>query len=160
MSRFFVVGIDPGIRGALCLLDEKRKLVELSDMPTITPIRKLEVDPVGVSEVLRGFKKLTRKPIIVNLESVGARPGQGVTSMFNFGQGYGVLRGVIACLDLTCHLITPQRWKSEAGLIGGTKQDSIDLARKHYPSAPIYLKKHDGRAEALLIGLYGVTYEH
>lgn len=82
-------------------------------------------------------------------------PGQGVTSMFNFGQGYGVIKGVLAGIGVPYKDATPQKWKKACGLIGSDKDAARLLAIELFPDAELHLKKHGGRADALLIAKFG-----
>lgn len=169
MGRDFVVkyliGIDPGYTGAIGILDGKGKFVAVYDMPVIeketgkTKIvnlkrvkeTKREVDGVGVRDILKPYKT-NSKGII---EAVHAMPEQGVTSVFNFGCGYGVVLGVMQCLDLSPYKVPPNKWKSDLGL-NSDKVLSIELALELFPEAKsqLTLKKHNGRAEALLIAFW------
>ena len=83
-------------------------------------------------------------------------PGQGVSSMFNFGMGYGAIQGVLAGLCVPLHLVTPQKWKKHQGLIGKDKDCARTLAQQLYPEASLARKKDIGRADAILIGDYGL----
>ena len=84
-------------------------------------------------------------------------PGQGVSSMFGFGVSYGILQGVIASLGIPSVLVTPQRWKKAAGLMGKPKDYARTLAQRLYPAAELSRKKDIGRADAILIARYGIT---
>src|SRR5690606_16808140 len=89
------------------------------------------------------------------VERVSAMPGQGVSSMFNFGMGYGVIQGVLASLGIPYTLVTPQTWKKRAGLAGKDKDNARTLAQQLCPEAPLGRKKDIGRADAILIARFG-----
>lgn len=146
------VGIDPGLDGALCLLDGEA--VRVIDMPTVElkvgGKRKRELDLAQLRHIL-----LTMRGHIW-LEQATAMPGQGVTSMFRYGQTYGAIRGLIAGLQLPCTQVHPATWKRALRMPKG-KDAARARASELLPSAAGSwpLKKHDGRAEACLIALYG-----
>lgn len=149
----YSVGIDPGIQGALALL-RGEVLVEVVDMPVVTVSKtKKQVNPAEVARIIRAWRRAASPTIYV--ESVASMPGQGVSSMFSFGVGFGMVQGVIAALDLPIVLVTPVSWKRRAGLLGKDKDMSRTLAQRLYPGAPLGRKKDVGRADAILIALYG-----
>lgn len=153
-----VCGIDPGFNGAISFLDGDKLTVY--GMPLITETfikegKKKTRSLINLAELVRIFRE--HKPTHIWIERVSARPGQGGTSMFRFGQGYGEVRGVAASFDLTINDILPQAWKKVYGLTSA-KIDSLDKARELWPEhAKTYfkLKKQDGWAEAAIIALYG-----
>lgn len=146
------IGIDPGLTGAIAVLSDTGKFVAVHDMPVMKlgKSKKNQVDPVALSELILGIA-----PTSAVLEKVGAMPGQGVSSMFNFGMGYGVIQGVLAALWVDYALSTPQKWKKECGLIGKEKDAARLLAIELFPDASLARKKDGGRADALLIAKFG-----
>lgn len=146
-----VAGIDPGIGGAIAFVGG----VDLVfDMPVYTASKgNNQVNPYSLAEILRGGELS-----LVVIEKVGAMPGQGVVSMFNFGKTAGIIEGVCSALGLRIELVTPQKWKSRLGLIGKDKDYSRTLAIQKYPGMAdqLSLKKHCGRADALHIAHYGL----
>ncbi|MGL4498487.1 MAG: hypothetical protein ACRCU2_05435 [Planktothrix sp.] len=98
------------------------------------------------------LKKLATPNSIIIIENVHAMPGQGVTSMFSFGMGYGIWLGIIAALSIPVEFVTPQTWKKHYSL-GSDKESSRVTALQLFPSQSenLKLKKHHGRAEALLL---------
>ena len=140
------VGIDPGLTGAIAFLEPGQPSVE--DAPVVNR----EMNPAGMVALLRG-------PDIglAVIERVGAMPKQGVASTFRFGFGCGVGRGVVAAMGIPIMLVTPQEWKREFGLIGQPKEASREKALQLFPelSGELDLKKHHGRADALLIAEWG-----
>jgi crossover junction endodeoxyribonuclease RuvC len=151
-----IVGIDPGLSGALFFLDPGNPSNgEAVDIPTHTLTRggkqKREVDIAGLIAVL-AMRPLTHAFI----EQVGAMPGQGVSGVFAFGKCYGVVLGVIAARSIPLSLVPPVRWKRALG-VPRAKDGARARASQLLPEAASQwpLKKHDGRAEAALIALYG-----
>jgi crossover junction endodeoxyribonuclease RuvC len=151
MGVTFAIGIDPGLSGAIALL-RNGEYAEVWDMPTMGrgTGNKQQVNAAEVARILRECP-----PCTAWIELVGAMPGQGVSSMFNFGKAAGAVMGALAALRFPMAEVTPQRWKREFGLIGKEKDIARTVAQQLMPAAPLSLKKHGGRADALLIALYG-----
>jgi crossover junction endodeoxyribonuclease RuvC len=150
-----IIGIDPGVTGAIAFLEDDGSFVEVFDMPTKVVGKKNFVNPQELTESLDGSDWYSRATVF--LEKVHSMPGQGVASMFNFGMGYGIIQGVLAGLGMECTLVTPQGWKKRAGLIGQDKDKARLLAIGLFPEAADQLqrKKDIGRADALLIAEFG-----
>jgi crossover junction endodeoxyribonuclease RuvC len=146
------IGIDPGISGAIALLKDDLELVQIHDMP-IMMIRKgkNQVNAAALSVIIRE----AQLPATAYIEEVHAMPGQGVSSMFSFGTSYGIVQGVLAALNIPVVLVSPQTWKSRAGLRGKDKDMARTLAQRLYPRAELSRKKDIGRADAILIARYG-----
>jgi crossover junction endodeoxyribonuclease RuvC len=143
-----VMGIDPGISGAVAFyFPMVPSRIAVDD----TPIAGGEVNVHELARLIR-----IHRPTLAVIERVSAMPGQGVTSMFNFGRSYGDVRGVIGAMDVPMHFVTPQKWKKHFGL-SSDKDECRLRAIRVFPNAAesFKLKKHDGRAEAALIALYG-----
>lgn len=148
------VGIDPGLTGAIAAIDANGFLVELHD----TPILKIEVNKkkkneYQISRMVEILRDLSKKDLsMVSLEKVHSMPKQGVVSSFSFGRGFGLWEGILSSLDMSYDLIQPQKWKKDM-LYGMPKgKDSSRLrAQQLFPRAELHLKKHEGRAEALLM---------
>jgi len=156
MSRYYA-GIDPGLSGAIAIFHESGSFEAVYDMPTITHKNgKREIDGSVLYETLLQYKILH-----AYIEKVSARPGQGVTSMFGFGQSLGIIKGVLAGSEIQFSLITPQRWKGNFKLLK-TEKDAARLLiiemlprRKH-----LFKRKKDcDRADACLIGLTGIGWQ-
>ena len=147
----FAIGIDPGLSGAIALI-RNGEYAECWDMPTMGrgSGNKQQINAAAVGKILRECP-----PCMAYMELVGAMPGQGVSSMFNFGKAAGAALGALGALQIPVTEITPQRWKKGFGLIGKDKDMARTMAQQLMPSAPLSLKKHCGRADALLIALYG-----
>lgn len=149
-----ILGIDPGLSGALALYDIDGSL-EVVDMPTLQLKTKRVIDEYALARVIDDWSSRVRE---VWLEQVGVRPGEGAVGAFTFGRGYGALRGICAANFLTIVDVTPATWKA-ALKVRGDKDESRLRASALFPrhGALWSLKKHDGRAEAALIALHGAN---
>lgn len=152
------IGIDPGVSGAIAFLNGTE--VEVVDMPVMLSSKnKSQVNAAELAKILKGWVYPTTLGDFYNLsvyvERVGAMPGQGVVSMFNFGVSYGIILGVLGALQLPVILISPVKWKRRAGLIGKPKDYARTLAQQLYPGIELGRKKDIGRADALLIARFG-----
>lgn len=153
----WVVGIDPGLSGALALL-RGDECIAIKDMPATDDGSKRAVNAALLADALVEFYGLAgHSRMLVVLERVSARPGQGVSSMFNFGRSFGMVEGVIGALELPVRHVTPAAWKRKARLIGKSKDESRRRALELFPevSKALQRKKDCGRAEAILIGFFG-----
>lgn len=146
-------GIDPGVSGALCHFDATEGFVEVFDMPILEINGKKHVDPWAVCRLLKQHDN----PVWI--ERVGARPGQGVVSMFNFGRSYGTLIGAVAALEMQLNYVTPQEWQKKVKMQSG-KDGSRARASELMPAyAHLFgRKKDDGRSDAALIAFYGFCF--
>lgn len=154
MTASAILGIDPGLSGALALYDVDG-LLEIVDIPTLQLKTKRVVDEYALARIVDAWSGRIRE---VWLEQVGTRPGEGAVGAFTFGRGYGVLRGICAANFLPIVDVTPAAWKG-AMKVRGNKDESrlraSALLPRHAHLWP--LKKHDGRAEAALIALHGLN---
>ena len=142
----FFIGIDPGKSGAVAIINKKSECVHLFDCP----VNGKDIDIQNIVQELEGFKE----NVFCVIEKSQAMPGQGVTSMFNYGVGYGIYKGVLTTLRIPFEEIQPKKWKSDFSL-DSDKNKSIVKAKQLFPSeAGKILKSKDGRAEALLIAEY------
>lgn len=146
-----ILGIDPGLTGALALLDlASPGTVVVNDMPKVHK----EVDPAGLADAIRQFA-----PDIAVLEEVGPMPHDGVKQAFSFGQSYASARVACLLLHVPLHLVRPQAWKGHFRLRGGPEGKELGraLALRRFPASAksFDLKKHHNRAEAALLALYG-----
>ena len=151
-----IIGIDPGVSGAISVLEDK-KVLEVYDMPTMIDGKKnkKQVNGSQVSNIMKErFDK--NKEIVVVVEHVNAMPGQGVTSMFNFGQSFGVIKGICSALNLPIHFVRPTKWKKHFNLIKTNKDASRTKVIQVYPeiSGTLHRKKDSNKAEAILIARY------
>ena len=145
-----IIGIDPGATGAIVLL-ENGDPIEWMAMPTMVVGTATRVNASDLT-----FFISQSKPDHVYVEKVGAMPGQGVVSMFNFGHNTGVIMGVLGALGLSHTLVTPQAWKKSAGLIGTDKDAARSRAISIWPEWRELSKKGKGQAlaDAALIGRF------
>jgi Holliday junction resolvasome RuvABC endonuclease subunit len=154
-----IIGIDPGVTGALVLLSHNGRVVEAIDMPVRTFSRSdnrmaKRLDPEAISVVLRRWCEVF-DPKRAIVENVHASPGMGVSSAFSFGHGAGVLEACVTLAGLEPHYVSPSAWKRALG-VPADKEASMQRAStllgtsEHWP-----LKKHHGRAEAAMLALYG-----
>jgi len=157
-----ILGIDPGLSGAMVLLShDGERIVNLADMPTtIGGNGKRAVDASLLANIIREYISASDEAgerLEGIIERVNAMPGQGVTSMFNFGQSFGVVLGVLAALGVRHRLVHPASWKRAAKLIGQEKDEARQLALRLWPErARDFLRKTDvGRADASLIAYFG-----
>jgi crossover junction endodeoxyribonuclease RuvC len=151
-----IIGIDPGISGAICILENK-KIVEIHDTPTMIDGKKnkRQVNGAQIANIMKSTL-INNKEVVVVVEHVNAMPGQGVTSMFNFGQSFGVIKGICAALALPINFVRPAKWKKYYSLINTNKDASRTKAIELYPknSADLSRKKDTNRADAILIARY------
>lgn len=147
-----IIGIDPGISGAIAIIGDHRAAPAVKDMPVMSKGtgKKQQVNAAELARMLASCA-----PSVVYVERVSAMPEQGVVSMFAFGEAFGVIRGVLAAMNIPIELVTPQTWKRRFGLLGTEKDAARTKAIELYPTAPLARKKDIGRADALLIARYG-----
>lgn len=150
-----ILGVDPGKTGALAWLSDTGALLYVHDVPTLKAGTggKAVVDEAALAGLVQSYADITTHAFI---EMVGARPGQGVTSMFNFGTTYGLLRGVIAANGIPRTFVTPGKWKKALG-VSAEKDSARARASQLMPqhAANWTRVKDDGRAEAAMIAYYG-----
>ena len=152
----YMCGIDPGLTGAVAVLDAHGTLEALADTPTLSlkvqrGMRQV-YDVPGMVELLRPY---AGQQCHVYIEESQAMPGQGTRSMLTIGFGYGLWLGILASLALPYTAVRPAVWKRSMGL-SSDKEASRFRAMQLYPGADLRLKKHHGRAEALLLAAYGL----
>ena len=159
-----VIGIDPGISGSICFFNEG-KIVDVVEMPTMTEGKKNKKQVNGAqifNEISERIKKLDKRDIKIVIEQVSAMPGQGVTSMFNFGQSYGILKGICSAMQLSMYFVRPAKWKKYFNLINSEKDASRTRAIEIFPyfSSHLSRKKDSNKADAILIAsFYYETYK-
>ena len=151
-----IVGIDPGITGAISILENK-KILEVYDTPTMIDGKKnkRQVNGAQVTNIIKE-RLNSNKEIIVVVEKVNAMPGQGVTSMFNFGQSFGVIKGICSALSVPIYFVRPAQWKKHFNQIKTNKDASRTKVIEIYPeiSSKISRKKDSNKADAILIARY------
>ena len=154
----FIIGIDPGISGALCFM-EHGKIIDVIDMPSMADGKKNKKQVNGsqvFNEISRYIKDKNPNDIKVIIEHVSAMPGQGVTSMFNFGQSFGILKGICSAMNLPVYFVRPAKWKKYFSLINASKDASRTKAIEIFPYFSVNLskKKDANKADAILIASY------
>ena len=130
-----IIGIDPGISGSICFLEDG-KILDVIEMPTMAEGKKNKRQVNGsqiFNEISRRINKASNQDIRVVIEQVSAMPGQGVTSMFNFGQSFGTLKGICSAMQLPMYFIRPAKWKKYFGLINSEKDASRTKAIEIFP---------------------------
>ncbi len=151
-----IIGIDPGLSGAIAILDDLN-ISDIFDMPVMSEGKKNK-NQLNSAQLVNIIKKniLTDKETIVIVEQVSAMPGQGVTSMFNFGQTFGAIKGVCAALKLPIFFVRPSKWKKYFELINSSKDSSRTKVIEMYPSLSSRLsKKTDvNKSDAILIARF------
>ena len=158
-----IIGIDPGISGSICFFEDG-KIVDVVVMPTMTEGKKNKRQVNGsqiYNEILKRIK-IEKKNVRVIIEQVSAMPGQGVTSMFNFGQSFGILKGICSAMQLPMYFVRPAKWKKYFGLINSEKDASRTRAIEMFPyfSSQLSKKKDSNKADAILIAsFYYETYK-
>jgi len=152
-----IIGIDPGISGSICFFKDG-KILEVIEMPVMTEGKKNKKQVNG-SQIYNEFlKKINGKndEIRVVIEQVSAMPGQGVTSMFNFGQSFGILKGICSAMQLPMFFVRPAKWKKYFNLINSEKDASRTRAIEIFPyfSTQLSKKKDSNKADAILIASF------
>ncbi|MDC0445829.1 crossover junction endodeoxyribonuclease [Candidatus Pelagibacter sp.] len=159
-----IIGIDPGISGSICFFQDG-KIVDVLEMPTMTEGKKNKKQVNGsqiFNEISEKIKRINKKDIKVVIEQVSAMPGQGVTSMFNFGQSFGILKGICSAMQLPMYFVRPTKWKKYFNLINSEKDASRTRAIEIFPyfSSQLSRKKDSNKADAILIAsFYYETYK-
>ena len=153
-----IIGIDPGISGSICFFQDG-KIIDVVEMPTMTEGKKNKKQVNGsqiFNEISVRIKKLDKKDIKVIIEQVSAMPNQGVTSMFNFGQSFGILKGICSAMHLPVYYVRPAKWKKYFNLINSEKDASRTRAIEIFPyiSAQLSRKKDSNKADAILISSF------
>ena len=159
-----IIGIDPGISGSICFFQDG-KIIDVVEMPTMTEGKKNKKQVNGsqiFNEISVRIQKFDKKDIKVIIEQVSAMPGQGVTSMFNFGQSFGILKGICSAMQLPMYFVRPAKWKKYFNLINSEKDASRTRAIEIFPyfSGQLSRKKDSNKADAILIAsFYYETYK-
>ena len=159
-----VIGIDPGISGSICFLNDG-KILDVIEMPTMTDGKKNKKQVNGsqiFNEISKRINNIDVKEVRVVIEQVSAMPGQGVTSMFNFGQTFGILKGICSAMQLSMYFVRPAKWKKYFNLINSEKDASRTRVIEIFPyiSSQLSKKKDSNKADAILIAsFYYETYK-
>ena len=159
-----IIGIDPGISGSICFLDNG-KILDVIEMPIMTDGKKNKKQVNGsqvYNEISKRINQFEKNQIRVVIEHVSAMPGQGVTSMFNFGQSFGILKGICTAMQLPMYFVRPTKWKKYFNLLNSEKDASRTRAIEIFPyfSSQLSRKKDSNKADAILIAsFYHETYK-
>ena len=151
-----IIGIDPGLSGAIAILEDN-KVIELFDIPVMSDGKKnkRQLNSAHLVKLIKDNIKGSQDVSMV-VEQVNAMPGQGVTSMFNFGQTFGAIKGICAALGLPIFFVRPAKWKKHFELINSSKDASRTKAIEMYPqiSGKLSKKKDVNKSDAILIARY------
>ena len=159
-----IIGIDPGLSGSICFFKDG-KILDAIEMPTMTEGKKnkRQVNGAQVYNEITNRINVSEKPNVrIIIEQVSAMPGQGVTSMFNFGQSFGILKGICSAMQLPMFFVRPAKWKKYFSLINSEKDASRTKAIEMFPyfSPQLSKKKDSNKADAILIAsFYYETYK-
>ena len=151
-----IIGIDPGLSGAIAIL-ENNKVLSIFEIPVMSEGKKNKRQ-LNSALLVRLIKDniLDAEEVVVVVEQVNAMPGQGVTSMFNFGQTFGAIKGICASLELPIFFVRPSKWKKHFELINSSKDSSRTKAIEMYPllSGDLAKKKDVNKSDAILIARF------
>ena len=151
-----IIGIDPGLSGAIAIFENK-KVTNIYEMPVMSEGKKnkRQINSAQLVKILRDNIQANDEVSVV-VEQVNAMPGQGVTSMFNFGQSFGAIKGVCAALNLPIFFARPSKWKKHFELINSSKDSSRTKVIEMYPSLSSHLskKKDANKSDAILIARF------
>ena len=153
-----IIGIDPGIAGAICFFSNGN-VIDVIDMPSMAEGKKNKKQVNGrqiFNEIKMLKNNFPKENLIVVLEQVSAMPGQGVTSMFNFGQSFGIIKGICSAMEIPMFFVRPAKWKKYFNLINSQKDASRTRAIEIFPyfSTQLSKKKDSNKADAILIASF------
>jgi len=157
----YILGIDPGLYGAVAVLFDDGRFRNFYDMPIMPNGAgkakiKFQVNPAALYWImLEGIGSMAT--FVAYMENVSSMPRDAQSIAFSLGDSVGAIRGVLASLNIPLTLVRPAEWKREFGLLKKDKQFALTAAQQLYPLAPLHLKKHVNRADALLIARYGLN---
>ena len=150
-----VIGIDPGLSGAIAIMEDK-KVLKTYDMPVMAEGKKnkRQLNSALLSNLIK--ENIGNAEVAIVVEQVNAMPGQGVTSMFNFGQTFGAIKGICAALELPIFFVRPSKWKKHFDLINSSKDSSRTKVIEMYPKMSNLLskKKDVNKSDAILIARF------
>ena len=154
----YIIGIDPGISGAICFFKDG-KIIDVIEMPTMSEGKKNKKQVNGnqlYNEIKLKLSNSSEENVAVVVEHVTAMPGQGVTSMFNFGQSFGLIKGICSAMQLPIHFVRPTKWKKYYNLLNTSKDASRSRAIEIFPkvSEKLKRKKDSNKADAILIASF------
>ena len=150
-----IIGIDPGLSGAIAIL-ENNKVLNIFDIPVMSEGKKnkRQLNSALLSNLIK--ENIGNAEVAIVVEQVNAMPGQGVTSMFNFGQTFGAIKGICAALELPIFFVRPSKWKKHFDLINSSKDSSRTKVIEMYPKMSNLLskKKDVNKSDAILIARF------
>ena len=148
-------GVDPGLSGAVAVIDHHGQIILLADLPTEPAGKGRRIAAYEAAELLHRQTRIAGGHFaLAALEWVASRPGQGVSSTFAFGRAFGAIEAIISVGDIPCEPVPPATWKKSFNLLGADKAASIAKAKALFPAASLERKKDHGKAEALLLAEY------
>ncbi len=151
-----ILGIDPGLSGGISVLEDQ-KVLGIFDMPVMAEGKKNKRQ-LNSAQLVNIIKENTRSDddVVIIVEQVNAMPGQGVTSMFNFGQTFGAIKGICAAMSLPIFFVRPSKWKKHFELINASKDSSRTKVIEMYPhlSNQLAKKKDVNKSDAILIARF------
>ena len=151
-----IIGIDPGLSGAIAIL-ENNIVLNIFEIPVMSEGKKnkRQLNSAMLVNLLKENINNDEEVVVV-VEQVNAMPGQGVTSMFNFGQTFGAIKGICAALELPIYFVRPSKWKKYFELINSSKDASRTKAIEMYPklSNQLSKKKDVNKSDAILIARF------
>ena len=151
-----IIGIDPGLSGGIAVLDNN-KVLDLFDMPVMADGKKnkKQLNSALLAKLIKEKISNSSESAVI-VEQVNAMPGQGVTSMFNFGQTFGAIKGICATLELPIFFVRPSKWKKHFELINSSKDASRTKAIEMYPhlAEKLSKKKDVNKSDAILIARF------
>tara|TARA_A100001015_G_scaffold37040_1_gene40799 strand:- start:256 stop:744 length:489 start_codon:yes stop_codon:yes gene_type:complete len=151
-----IFGIDPGLSGAIAILSDN-KVINIFDMPVMSEGKKnkKQLNSAQLVNLIKDYTNDDEEKVVI-VEQVNAMPGQGVTSMFNFGQTFGAIKGICAALKLPIYFVRPSKWKKHFNLINSSKDSSRTKVIEMYPSLSSQLskKKDVNKSDAILIARF------
>ena len=161
-----IIGIDPGVSGSICFFKDG-KILDVIEMPIMNEGKKNKKQVNGAqiyNEITKRVNAMDTDTdnVRVIIEHVTAMPGQGVTSMFNFGQSFGILKGICSAMQIPMFFVRPAKWKKYFNLINSEKDASRTRAIEIFPyfSSQLSKKKDSNKADAILIAsFYYETYK-
>lgn len=157
MDKFLIIGIDPGITGAMAMIDQDLHLIGIADLPVMpTGVgNRQQINGAELAKILRSVQESRQRQITVRIEDVASMPQDGSVQAFSFGKNVGRILGILEALQIPYELIKPAEWKKRAGLWKKDKDASRTLAQQLYPEASLARKLDHNRAEAILIARFG-----
>jgi len=155
-----ICGIDPGVSGAVGVIDQETGLHVVFDIPCLVSVtRKRKRRSIDAEQLFYLMREFKNEISAVYLEHVQPMPTNGCIASFSLGQSFGIIIGILSSLGIPIYYIRPPVWKKHFDLLKKPKEESLFLAQIFFEHKYLYLKKHHNRAEALLLAQYGIDTE-